>query len=138
MLQEEMMNENPVYVSEEMRDIVESVSTFSFKPIGPIADCVVSSELLQGPISQSFLSSYIVNSAEDAEKMRELFKAYKQPQPDLIVYPFDTPKYPIVETHHILSVENPILANLLIDFFGDKFSKGIAVHINIKKSAVCM
>ena len=70
--------------------------------------------------------------------MRELFKAYKQPQPDLIVYPFDTTKYPIVETHHILSVENPILANLLIDFFGDRFCKGIAVHININKSAVCM
>ena len=48
MLQEKMMNENPIYVSEEMRDIVESVSTFSFKPIGPITDCVVSSDLLQG------------------------------------------------------------------------------------------
>ena len=58
-------------------------------------------------------------------KTSELFKAYKQPQPDLIVYPFDTPKYPIVETHHILSVEDPILANLLIDFFGDRFSKGM-------------
>lgn len=79
MLQEQMINENPVYVSEEMRDIVESISSFSFKPIGPIADCVVSSKLLQGPIPQSFLSSYIVNSAEDAEKMHKLFKAYKQP-----------------------------------------------------------
>ena len=54
MLQEQMMNENPIYVCEEMRDIVESASTFSFKPIGPIADCVVTSELLQGPIPQSF------------------------------------------------------------------------------------
>ena len=70
--------------------------------------------------------------------MHELFKAYKQPQPDLIVYPFNTPKYPIVETHRILSVENPIFAKLFIDFFGDRFSKGIAVHININKSAVCM
>ena len=69
MLQEQMMNENPVYVSEEMRDIVKSVSTFSFKPIGPITDCVVSSELLQGQIPQTFLSSYIVNSAEDAENV---------------------------------------------------------------------
>ena len=76
-----------------MRDIVESISTFSLKPIGPITDCVVSSFLLQGPIPQSFLSSYIVNSEEDAEKMCELFKAYKQPQPNMIVYPFDTPKY---------------------------------------------
>ena len=41
MLQEQMMNENPVDVSEEMRDIVESVSTFSFKLIGPMANCVV-------------------------------------------------------------------------------------------------
>jgi len=59
--------------------------------------------------------------------MCELFKAYKQPQPDLIIYPFDTPKYPIVETHHILSAENLILANLLVDFFSDRFSKGAAV-----------
>ena len=121
-----------------MRDIVESISTFSSKPIGPISDCVVSSDLLQGPIPQLFLSSYVINSDEDAEKMRELFK----PQPDLIVYPFDTPKYPIVETHYILSAENPILANLFIDFFGDRFGKGIAVatymHININKSAVRM
>ena len=57
MLQEKMISENPIYISEEMRDIVESVSTFSFKQIGPIADCVVSNELLQGPIPQSFLSS---------------------------------------------------------------------------------
>ena len=42
MLQEQMMNDNPIYVPEEMRDIAESVSTFSFNPIGPIADCVVS------------------------------------------------------------------------------------------------
>ena len=128
MLQEQMMNENPIYVSEETRDIIENVSTFSFKPIGPITDYVVSSGLLQGPIPQSFLSSYIVNSEEDAEKCVNC-SACKQPQPDLIVHPFDTPKYPIIETHHILSAENPILANLFIDFFGDRFSKGINSNI---------
>ena len=120
------MSEHPVYVSEEMRDIIENTSTFSFKPIGPIADQAVSSYLFQGPIPQSFLHSYVVNSAEDADGMRELFKAHKQPQPDLIIYPFDTPVYPIVKKHHILRGENPILANLIIDFFGDRFSKGKA------------
>jgi len=66
MLQEQIMHENPVYVSEEMKNVVDSVSTFSFKPMGLITDCVVSSDLLQGSMPQSFSRSYIVNPAEDA------------------------------------------------------------------------
>ena len=119
-----MMNEKPVYISEKMKTIVENTSTFSLKPIGPINDHLVSSDLLEGSIPQSFLNSYIVDSTEDAAKMRELFKTYKQPQPDLIVYSFKTPSYPIVNKHPTLSVENPIIANLFIEYFGDQFSKG--------------
>lgn len=54
----------------------------------------------------------------------------------MIVYPFDTPKYPIVERHHILIVENPILANLLIDFFGDRFSKDEATDSRVGADTV--
>ena len=59
-LQVEMMNEKLAYISEKIKtiDLVENTFTFSLKPIRPINDHVVSSDLLERSIPQSFLNSY--------------------------------------------------------------------------------
>ena len=44
------------------RRCMKTYATCSLKPIGPINDHVVSSDLLEGSIPQSFLNSYIVDS----------------------------------------------------------------------------
>ena len=66
------IDEVPVYVSDEMNELIKSCKTFSYTPIGPIGDCIKSSTF-QHRIPPSFLQSYILNSGKDVEKFYRLF-----------------------------------------------------------------
>ena len=76
-------------------------------------------------MSASFTSSYAANNCLDADILRELFMANNEPQPDIIVYPHQTEMYRDVakdkkandSTIEALKLENPTIANLLIDYF---------------------
>ena len=57
-IKETWMDEMPVYVSEEMKQLIKSSKEFSLPPIGPIADHIKST-FLQHSIPASFLQSYI-------------------------------------------------------------------------------
>ena len=109
------MDEIPVYVSEEMKELIKGSEVFSFPPIGPVGD---------HRIPPSFLQSYVVNSNEDATQFHQLFVANKEDPPSVIVYPFKNQiHYDDVKMDpqmiKALQSENPIIANLIIDHFED-------------------
>lgn len=114
----------PVDVSEKMQCLIKNKQNFSTTPIGPIANHIIS-RFLRQIISPSFASSYVANCCQDAALLRELFTANKEPQPDIIVYPHQTEMYKDVtkdkkandNTIAALKLENPTIANLLIDYF---------------------
>ena len=90
---EDMWSEQePIFITEEMKNIVEKETSFSAVPIGLVGEHVISGVLHQ-LVPLTFSNSYIVNSNDDAVRLRELLKSYNQPQPDFIVYPFQTKRY---------------------------------------------
>ena len=120
--------EEPVYISEEMKKIIASTTSFSDKPIGPLYEHVESDVLLSlMHMPASFANSYIVNTTEDASHLRDLFSVHKQPQPIILVYPYQNKRYhcdnPLLS--EALSKETPTIANLLTDHFGHRFVTGI-------------
>lgn len=124
--QKDLWNNDPVvYVPEEAQQMIKDHPGFSAPPIGPIADCIVSDQLLN-TVPQSFAASYIVNCLEDARIMRELISARGDPQPIIIVYPHQLEMYTTVDENITvdtvsiasLKCENPTIANLVIDYFG--------------------
>ena len=125
-LKEEMKNDisSPVNVSEKMQCLIKNKQNFSVTPIGPIGDHIISGFFHQ-IISPSFASSYVANCNQDALLLRELFTVNKEPQPNIIVYPHQTEMYKDVKkdkkandkTIEALKLENPTIANLLIDHF---------------------
>ena len=117
-------NADPVDVSEKMQNLIKNKQIFSATPIGPIANHV-SSQSFSQVMSASFASSYVANNCQDADLLRELFMANNESQPDIIVYPHQTEMYRDVakdktandSTIKALKLENPTIANLLIDYF---------------------
>ena len=114
----------PVEASEKMKCLIKNHQNFSATPIGPIANHIISGSFHE-IISPSFASSYVANCCQDAALLRELFMANKEPQPDIIVYPHQSKMYKDVtkdkkandNTIAALKLENPTIANLLIDHF---------------------
>lgn len=126
------MDEVPVNVSEEMKELIKCSKAFSLPPIGPVGDHI-NSEVFQRSLPASFLHSYLVNSFEDANQFYQLFVVNKEPPPTVVVYPFkhqlhyDDVKMN-VQMLEALQSENPIIANLIIDHFEDHL-KGFDQHI---------
>ena len=123
-LKDKWEHEQPVYVSEKMQSLIKENPEFSVSPIGPIAD-YINSGCFHRLISPSFANSFIVNSDQDVPIMRKLFDANDEPHPCIIVYPHQTKMYQDVSKDKkanakaiaALKLENPIVANLLIDHF---------------------
>ena len=122
-IKETWMDDMPVYVSEEMKQLIKSSKEFSLPPIGPIDDHIKSA-FLQHSIPASFLQSYIVNSSKDAYQFHQLFAANKEPPPTVVIYPFQH------QTHYdgvnmnaqmleILKSEDTVVGNLIVDHFED-------------------
>jgi len=84
------MDDIPVYVSEEMKELIKDSEAFSFPPIGPVGDCI-NSTVFQHQIPLSFL--YIVNSNEDARQFHQLFVRNKEYPPTVLVYILSNTKY---------------------------------------------
>lgn len=131
--------EEPVYISEDMKKIIASTTTFSDEPIGPLCEHV-KSEVFVSLMPASFANSYIVNTNEDASHLRDLFSVHKQPQPIILVYPFQTKRYhcdnPLLS--EALSKETPTIVNLLTDHFGHRFVTGIkCIYTNCVYVARC-
>jgi len=122
--------EEPVYITQDMKKIIESDASLSATPIGPI-DEHIASEVFLHLIPPSFANSYIVNSFDDADHIQKLLTDHKLPHPNIIVYPYQSQRYnydllsncnpSILEA---LNEEKPIIANLLIDHFGGSFISG--------------
>ena len=125
-LKEAMKNDisPPVNVSEKMQCLIKNEQNFSVTPIGPIGHHIISGFFHQ-IISPSFASSYVANCEQDAYLLRELFTVNKEPQPDIIVYPHQIKMYKDLnkdkkandKTIAALKLEDPTIANLLIDHF---------------------
>ena len=123
-------SEQPVYVTQDMKEIIENDASFSATPIGPIHEHVAS-EFLLHLILPSFANSYIVNSCDDAAHVRKLLTDHKLPHPNIVVYPYQSQRYnydilgnwnpSVLEA---LNKEKPIIANLLVDHFGHSFISG--------------
>ena len=125
------IDEVPVYVSDEMNELIKSCKTFSYIPIGPIGDCIKSSTF-RHRIPPSFLQSYILNSGEDVEEFYRLFIENNEKPPTIVVYPFkEEVIYSDVKMDpqmlSALKSENPIIANLIIDHFESDL-KGLYQH----------
>ena len=112
--------------------MIKDNEAFSFPPIGPVGD-FINSTVFQHQIPLSFLQSYIVNSNEDARWFHQLFVQNKEYPPTVLVYLF---KHKVLyddvkmdaQMLEMLQSENPVIANLIIDHFGDNL-KGFNKHI---------
>ena len=102
--------EKPVIISQEVEDIIASES-FSAKPIRPIGAHIPDG--FSQVIPQSFASSYVVNSHEDAAKLQKVLSDHKQPQPSILVYPYET-----------IANGDSVIKKLLMDHFGHRFNFG--------------
>ena len=117
-----------------MRHLIKNAKTFSLTPIGPIGEHIVTGYFHQ-IIPPSFTSSFVVNSYEDCALFHELFKANNEKAPDVIVYPHQTEIYETInndrtaykKTVAALKLENPTIANLLIDSY-DAHSKSKCIY----------
>jgi len=107
--------EEPAVISKDLEEIIAG-QTFSAKPIGPISDHIP--EGFHQPLPLSFSSSYVVNTYEDAAKLRKLFLDHKEPQPSILVCPFE----PCVTNE---SYETSVIRKLIIDHFGHRFHLGM-------------
>lgn len=132
-VEDQWRSEKPVYITQDMKKIIENDTQYSATPIGPIGEHVSSESFLR-LIPPSFANSYIVNSCDDAAHMRKLLADHKLPQPNVIAYPYHNQRYnydlincnpSILEA---LNQEKPIIANLLIDHFGQSFISGKNAH----------
>ena len=95
--------------------------------MGPIGNCTVSDQLCR-EIPESLAASYIVNSPADVTVFRKLVSTYNEPQPTIIFYSFPNAMYNNVcngdnstldsEIMETLKLENPVIANVLIDYVG--------------------
>lgn len=118
-------NEPAVYLSEELQEAIKSHPSFTAPPMGPIGDYIVSEEL-HHMIPQSFATSYLVHSGEDVSILCEVVAAHGEPHPAVIVYPrceaikAEDENLTIGDRVSLasLQLENPTIANLVIDWFG--------------------
>jgi len=108
---EDMWNEEkPVVISQELDNIIVC-QQFSAKPIGPIGAYIPFG--LDQSVPQAFTSAYVVNSHEDAAKLRELLHAHKEPQPSILVHSYQGAN------------GGSVIKQLLIDHFGHRFNFGM-------------
>ena len=117
--------EHAVHLSEELQEAIKSHPSFTAPPMGPIGDYIVSEEL-HCMIPQSFATSYLVHSEEDVSILREVVAAHGESHPAVMVYPrcetfqADDENFTIGDRVSLASLrlENPTIANLVIDCFG--------------------
>ena len=115
--------ETPIEVTQGIQEIVNSHSGFSAKPLGPMHKCI--NKELQNYLPPSFLHYYILTNTQDASELSKLFILHKEHPPNVIVYPFTSEMYQDVlkdpdsgyPTISLLQKENPMIANVLIDYF---------------------
>ena len=114
-----------VYLSEELQETIKNHPSFTAPPMGPIGDYIVSEEL-HCMIPQSFATSYLVHSGQDVSILREIVAAHGESHPAVIVYPrcetIQADDENLTIGNHVslatLQLENPTIANLVIDCFG--------------------
>lgn len=117
--------ESGVHLSEELQEAIKSHPSFTAPPMGPIGEFIVSEELHCMTL-QSFASSYLVHSGEDVSILREVVAAHGESHPAVIVYPrcetieVDDENLTVGGCISLasLQLENPTIANLVIDWFG--------------------
>ena len=120
-------DEPPVYISQELQDLIKDHPDFSTTPIGPVGNCMVS-EQLRNIIPESLATSYIVNCHKDTVMLWNLISSKKEAQPPIITYSFPSEMYSHIcsdkgfmtnsNSMATLKMENPTIANVLIDHFG--------------------
>ena len=122
-MEESFALETPIEVTQGMQEIVNSHSGFSTKPLGPMHKCI--NKEFQNYVPPSFLHYYILTNHQDASELDKLFNLHKEHPPNVIVYPYTSEMYQdVLEGPHsgyatisLLQKENPIIANVLIDYF---------------------
>ena len=137
------MHKKAVKTSSQMQDIIKLHPSFTEKPIGPVHQFL--SPRFQSQLPVAFLHVYVVTNQEDAALLTALCKEHHESIPDIIVYPFEEIMYDDLEKDsrvdpgavEALSMENPTLANVLMDYFElHKFGKmNIYMHVH---SYICM
>ena len=124
-----MYHDTPIEVSEKMQHVVlENSTIFDQPPMGPLHTLIP--EQLTSYLPSSFLHSYVVTTYKDKLNLDNLFHQHKEPIPLIIVIsaesPDDTNKIyedvvndpeTVQATLNVLRTMNPIIANLLIDYF---------------------
>ena len=63
-------------MSEDMKEITESTTSFSAKPIGPLSEHVML-DFFVYLMPASFANAYFVNTNEDASHLENLFSVHK-------------------------------------------------------------
>ena len=131
-------HQRSIKISQKMQNIIDKHPHFSAKPIGPLYQHL--SDNFRCMLPSSFLHCYVVASYEDSEVLAKLCQKYKEAVPDRIIREYGTELYEDImndstaESYVIklLREENPVVANLLIDYFEiHKQSKYIAACCTI-------
>lgn len=116
-------DQRPIKLSKKMQKIIDNSQDFTAKPIGPLYKHLSENFTLMLP--SAFLHCYIVANYEDSEMMAQLCREYKEKAPERIIRDYHTTIYEDVLNDlsadsgvvDLLKKENPIVANVLIDYF---------------------
>jgi len=122
-----MFQEKPVEVSKQMQHVVsENHNIFDSPPIGPLYTVIP--DELTSYLPGAFLHSYVLTSYKDKSMLQELFQQQKECCPNTFVVCVETTEdtmiYDVLDdptsictTLNSLKTMNPLIANLLIDYF---------------------
>jgi len=107
-----------------MQNIIDAHSKFDAKPIGPLHKHL--SEHFKYTLPSAFLHCYIVSSYEDSTTIMQLCQDHHEVPPERLVRDYCTEIYTDALNDSnadanvitLLQQENPVVANLLIDYFG--------------------
>ena len=119
-----MFYDTPIPVSENMQRVIsKNDDMFEYTPIGPLYKRIP--DQLQNFLPQAFLHSCVTTTEQDKCELDGLFKQHQEPNPNVITFPYCEKIYSDViddpessaTTLKVLQAINPILANLLIDYY---------------------
>jgi len=121
---ESYVNQRPLKISQGMQKIIDDYSKFDAKPIGPLYKHL--SEHFRYTLPSAFLHCYIVASYDDSAAIIQLCQDHHEVPPERLVRSYCTEIYADVlndtnadtDAINLLQQENPVVANLLIDYFG--------------------
>ena len=142
-----MFRDTPIEVSEQMYHVVlENCNIFDSPPIGPLYTVIP--DELTSYLPGAFLHSYVLTTYKDKSTLQELFQQRKESCPSTFFISVESPEdcmtygdvlndpTSIPTTLNLLKAMNPLIENLLIDYF--EVQKWSMLYLNMHEFYICV